>query len=328
MTQTVLFLLAGLVLLLGGGDALVRGASSLARSLGVRPIVVGLTVVAFGTSAPELVVNLLAATGGRPGLAFGNVAGSNLANLGLILGVAALVRPLEVESGVIVREIPMMLLATAAALVMSAAADLSGLAGRIDRTEGLCLLLFFAVFLYAVLGEVARGRTRDPLAEQVEESPVTRAPRSAPISLLLVLGGLGGLVLGGHLLVDSAASLARSAGVPEAVVGLSVVAIGTSLPELVTSLIAAVRGEADMALGNVVGSNVFNLLFVLGTTASIAPLDVPAGGFTDLLAVLVLSAALLPFAWTHRRRVVRVEGAVLLLSWAAYTTWRFLAPAS
>lgn len=325
MGLDLLLLLLGLGLLLGGGDLLVRGSSGIARGLGVRPIVIGLTVVAFGTSAPELVVNLLAATSDRSGLAFGNVVGSNLANLGLILGVAALVRPLAVQGTVIVREIPMMLLATLATLVMALGTDLAWDGGVIERSEGVCLLLFFAVFLYTLVAEVVRGRGRDPLAEQTEESPTTRAPRNLTGSALLALGGLLGLAGGGHLLVESASALAEGLGVPRAVIGLSVVAVGTSLPELVTSVIAGLRGEADMAIGNVVGSNIFNLLFVLGITTTITPVPVPKGGVIDIMVVLVVSALLLPFAITHRRSLVRGEGVVLLIAWAAYNAWRYWA---
>jgi cation:H+ antiporter len=322
--STLLLLLAGLVLLLGGGDLLVRGASALARALGIPPIVIGLTVVAFGTSAPELVVNLIAVAGESPGIAFGNVVGSNLANLGLILGIAAIVRPMKVQGTVIVREIPMMLLATAFVLAMSAEPDLGGVRGSIERTEGICLLLLFAVFLYALFAEMVRHRASDPLALQVESSQATRAPSSPWLSGGMIAGGLLGLGIGGHLLVQSASRLALAIGVPEVVVGLSVVAVGTSLPELVTSLIAALRDEADMAIGNVVGSNIFNLLLILGITTSVTPVTVPEGGFLDLVVLLILSASLLPMAFTHVRRLVRGEGLLLLASWAAYTLWRAL----
>ncbi len=324
MIWNLILLIVGGALLLGGGDLLVRGASGLARSLGVRPVVIGLTVVAFGTSAPELVVNLIAAFTGRGGIAFGNVVGSNLANLGLILGLGACVRPLAVEGSIIVREIPLMLLATVAVIVMTVEGDFSGVAGSIDQTEGLCLLLFFVVFLYALAREVLTSRTKDALALQIETSPVTKAPdrRAATIGMIAV--GLVGLVLGGHLLVTGASALARGLGVSEVVIGLSIVAVGTSLPELVTSIIAALRGEADIAVGNVVGSNIFNLLFVLGVTTSLSPIDVPAGGFVDLLAALVVSSLLLPFAITGQRRIVRAEGAVLLAAWIGYTGWRCL----
>lgn len=318
----VLLLAAGLLLLLGGGHFLVDAASRLARALGVSPLLIGLTIVAFGTSAPELVVNLAAAWSGRGEISFGNVIGSNLANLGLILGIAALLRPLTIQGTIIVREIPMMLLATAVAAAMALDGTLRSEPAEFDRSDGLCLLLLFTVFLYYTAAEVIRKRPEDPFLHQAGEIRSPREPRQILRHLAMIAGGLLALAAGGHLTVEAAAGLARALGVAEVVIGLSAVAVGTSLPELVTSLIAGLRGESDIAVGNIVGSNIFNLLFILGLSASLRPVPVPAGGIADIAALMILSTLLLPMAITGRKRLVRPEGLFLLSLWIGYSTWR------
>lgn len=320
----VVWLLLGLFVLLGGGEGLVRGASGLARAAGVPPLVVGLTVVAFGTSAPELAINLTAALSERGGIAFGNVVGSNLANVGLVLGATALLGPLEIRGSVIRREIPLMLLASAATLVMASGEDLRPAGGVLDRSEGLVLFLLFGVFLYGMVLDVLRERRRDALLREAENEERQRRARRVVLDLLLVGVGFAALLGGGRLIVDAATSLALGLGVPEAVVGLTIVAVGTSLPELATAFVAARHDEADLAVGNIVGSNVFNLLFVLALSVLARPLVIPSGGWLDLAASLALSALLLPFA-TTRRRLARGEGAVLLLAYLAYTAWRSFA---
>ena len=318
-----LLLLVGLALLLGGGDLLVRGSSALALRLGVTPSVVGLTVVAFGTSAPELVVCTLAATGGSGSIAFGNVVGSNIANVALLLGATALVAPIAVQGAIVTREIPMMVLAGLSALALGLDGALSG--GELDRFsrgDGAMLLLLFGVFLYYTLAEVFRRRGGDPLLEGAEQVPPVPEQARLPRALVQILLGLVGLVVGGHLLIGSARTLALAAGVPEVVVGLTVVAVGTSMPELATSLIAARRGQADLALGNIVGSNIFNVLLILGTTATIRPVEVPPGGWVDLVVNALLAIALLPMAITHRRRITRGEGGFLVLVYAGYLVYQ------
>jgi cation:H+ antiporter len=311
----VLLLILGLSLLTAGGEMLVRGASALARSLGVSPLVVGLTVVAFGTSAPELAVNVAAALNGQAGISFGNIMGSSIANIGLIVGAAALVRPLQIHQNVIVREIPMMLLASAATLVICMDRALGSGEDGFSQADGAVLLLFFAVFVYYTVQDALRQRG---IASREEHPPST----SIPFDLLLVAIGLGGLVLGGQLTVSAAVDIARALGVSEVVIGLTVVAIGTSLPELVTALIATSKGQSDLAMGNVVGSNIFNLLFVLGITALIRPIAMPAGGGFDLLVMIALAVALLPLSFNPGRRIGRPAGVVLLLLYFAYIAWR------
>lgn len=316
MAVDILLLVSGIALLLAGGEGLVRGASGLARKLGVSPLAIGLTVVAFGTSAPELAVNVLAAIDGDTGVSFGNVVGSNIANVGLILGCAALLRPLAVQSTVVVREIPMMLVASAAALVL-------GLRAKVyDRTDGIVLLLFFGIFLYYTVMEVLRGRRADPVVAETEEATAPTTQRSPVADGALSVVGLAGLIAGAEATVTGAVSIAESLGIPRAVVALSVVAVGTSLPEMVTSLVAARRGQVDLAVGNVVGSNIFNVLFVLGVTTVVRPVAIPAGGVADLLVMGGLSAALLAFAVTHQRRIVRWEGGLLLVAYAVYLVVR------
>jgi cation:H+ antiporter len=322
MVTHFLVLALALVILLLGGEALVRGASALARRFVVSPMVIGLTVVAFGTSAPELAVSISAALDGNSAIAFGNVVGSNIGNVALILGLTALVKPLAVNSTIVSREIPMMILACVAMTVFALDRSLDGAVGNVlSRGDGLGLLLFFAVFLYYTAGGQLLGAGADPLIEAPPRPPSSQGfARTRAVAL--TLAGLGALVLGGHLMVDAATAIARALGVAELVIGLTIVAIGTSLPELVTSLLAAIRGEPDIAIGNIVGSNIFNALFVLGSSAVVRPIEVEAGSALDLLVMCVLAVVLLPMAVTHRRRITRMEGAILLAAYAAYLTWQ------
>jgi cation:H+ antiporter len=324
MVMSLLLMLVGLGLLVAGAEALVRGASALARRLGVSPIVVGLTVVAFGTSTPELAVNLSAALAGNTGLSFGNVVGSNIANIGLILAVAALVRPLEVHPSVVNREIPMLLLGTAAAIAMAFDRRLDGAgADAFRRGDGVILILLFGVFLYyTILGALRQRGGGDAYVEELHEDVAARPPQALGLSLLLTAGGFVGVILGGNWTVDNAVVLARQAGVPDAVVGLTFVAVGTGLPELVTSVIAARRGHSDLAVGNVVGSNIYNLLFVQGATAVVRPVAVPAGGHADLLVMAAMTAALLPLSTFRERKIGRPSGFILLAAYVAYIAWR------
>jgi cation:H+ antiporter len=316
----ILLLLTGLILLLAGGDALVRGAAALAHRLGISPLVVGLTVVSFGTSAPELAVNLTAALRGSGELSFGNVIGSNLANIGLIVGLTALLRPLDVQAVVVWRELPMMVLATAFALVFALDTVLSGDASsRYDRGDGIVLLLLLSVFLYYTAREVFRQRE-----SRRGKVGLAVGSWSVPRSLLVAATGLAVLVVGAQLTVKGGVGIARSAGISEAVIGLTLIAIGTSLPELAASLIAAWRGQAEIAIGNVIGSNIFNLLLVLGATAAVRPVPIPAGGVLDLVALCVLSVLLWGVCVNQGRRIIRVEGALLLTIYLTYLSQRLL----
>ncbi len=322
MAGDFLLLLVGLSLLLGGGETVVRGATSLARAMGVSPLVIGLTVVAFGTSAPELAVNVIAAWRDRPAISFGNIIGSNLANIGLIVGLTAMIRPIVIQGVVIRRELPMMLLATAAAVVMALDGYLRTGAGFYDRSDGLLLLLLFGVFLYYTVGDFVRQRAQNGSSEIGGPSPPPASLRFLVGPMLLTIGGLVALVFGGGLTVEAAERLAHSLGVPDEIIGLTILAVGTSLPELAASVVASLRGHVELAIGNVVGSNIFNLLLVMGITSVVRPVEVPAVGGYDLALLSVLSCMLMGVAVTYARQIVRTEAVLLLLLYLSYIIWR------
>ena len=293
--MTLFILIVGLCFLLAGGALLVRGASLIASQYGISPLIVGLTVVAFGTSAPELVVNIVGAIRNETDLAFGNVVGSNLANLGLVLCTAALVKPMKIEGQIVRRELPLLLLGTSVLLVMALDHRLMGTLPEISRSDALVLLLLLGIFMYMSLGDVL-GKRQDPLISNIDEiRGMLPAPLATGVSANWIYVGLGTvcLGLGGHLTVIKGAELAHIIGLPPVVVGLVIVAIGTSLPELVTSVIAALKNESDLCLGNVIGSNLFNSLFVLPVSALIRPVPIPDGGVIDILVTLAFSMALL-----------------------------------
>jgi len=317
-------LVIGLILLLGGGEAVVRGASSLARTFGVSPLAIGLTVVAFGTSAPELAVNVTAAFQNQPGLSFGNIIGSNMANIGLVIGCCGMIRALYIDSVVVAREIPMMLLATVVTILMAADHMVDGDSPILDRGDGIVMLLFFSVFLYYTVGELVRHRTDHPVLEDLvtNELPGVRPRIAFSRDLLLTMAGFGALLYGASFTVDGATLLARRFDVPEEIIGMGIVAIGTSLPELAAGLMATLRGHMELAIGTVIGSNVFNLLLVLAVTICIRPIEVPAGGMTDLAFVAFLSLALMVVSITNRQQILRAEAGLLLLSYLGYLSWR------
>lgn len=324
MALQAVLLAVGLVLLLGGGDLLVRGASALARRFGVSPLVIGLTVVAFGTSAPELAVSVSAAASGKGGIAFGNIVGSNVFNTAMLLGLTALVSPLRISSTIVTREVPMLLLASAATVVLSLDGLLDGSADVLSRSDGLVLLLLFCVFLYYTARDTLTARRRDPLLEEArDEAPRPLAGGSAGVAGVLLVVGLAALAFGGTLLVDAASELARGLGVGEVVIGNTIVAAGTNLPELATCVLAARRQEDDIAVGNAVGSSIFNLLFVLGTAATVHPVPVPGGSHVDLAVMLLLALALVPVVTTDRR-ITRPEGAGLAVAYLAFLGWQLL----
>jgi cation:H+ antiporter len=318
-----LLLIVGVTLLVGGAEALVRGGSGLARDLGVSPLVVGLTVVAFGTSAPELAVNVDASLRGQGGLSFGNIIGSNIANIGLVIGCFALLRPIPVEGTIIRREMPMMIAATLLVTVMGLGWFGNG-SRSLDKTDGVILLIFFAVFLYYTVADVFRQRATDPFVVQTGMATPGRFWGSLPLNVGLTLGGLLALVGGAELTVRAAVELAAAFGVPQVVIGLSLVALGTSLPELVTGVVAALRSQSDLAVGNIVGSNIFNLLFVAGVSASISPIPVPRGGGYDLAVLCLLSFLMLFICLTHRQQIIRREAVLLLVIYFLYIGSRIL----
>ena len=327
MRNTLLFAFAFLPLTLGA-DWLVRGAAGLAQRFGVSPLVVGLTVVAFGTSAPELVVSALASLEGQPDVAVGNIMGSTAANVGLIVGVGALIRPIEVHRRVIVRETPLVIIVLSLVMVLS----LNDAVGRLD---GLVLVSGWALYLFFLLkwervGLFGKsGGTPDPDAPRPAagtDSPATDITAPGVWWSLVRIGlGLPCLTYGARWLLEGAEGIARSLAVPEAVIAATMIAVGTSLPELASTLVAAFRRMGDIAIGNVIGSNVFNLGLVLGTAALVRPLVLhPTIVVGYVLPALAFSVILIPLA-LHRGTVQRAEGGLLLLLYLAYIVmvWLF-----
>lgn len=310
-------LIVGLVMLVGGAEALVRGGSGLARDFGVSPLVVGLTVVAFGTSAPELAVNIDASLRNQGQLAFGNIVGSNIANIGLVIGIFACLRPIPVEGTIIRREVPMMIAATLIASLMAVGTG-AGQPRSFSRPEGVILLLMFAMFLYYTISDVFRQRASDPFVVQTSLATPSRFWGSVRLNLGITALGLIILVAGAELTVRSAVDLAKAFGVSEALIGLTLVALGTSLPELVTGVVANLRGQSDLAVGNIVGSNIFNLLFIMGASVVVRPIPIPRGGLWDLLVLCLLSILLLFMCLTHRQQILRREALVLLAIYVLY----------
>ncbi|MDX1394893.1 MAG: calcium/sodium antiporter [Gemmatimonadota bacterium] len=312
MIATTLEILAGLALLVVGGEGLVRGSSALAGQLGVSRLAIGLTVVAIGTSAPELVVSLDAVLEGAYDISVGNVVGSNIANVALILGIAALLRPARVSANVARVHVPLMTVVSLA-LVGTLAS------GAISRIEGVALLVGLVAYIRFTLWE-ARLQHLDEHELEEFASATPTAPGRVWHAAGLVVGGLGALVIGARLLVGAAVVLATAVGVSEAAIGLTVVAVGTSLPELSASVVAARRGQGDIAVGNVVGSNLFNVLGIVGVTASVRPLAPGGIGSSDLTAMLAVALLLAVFAST-RLVLGRVEGALLLCVYVGYVMW-------
>lgn len=307
-----LSIVSGVALLYLGGELLVRGAVKLARRLGLSSLVIGLTVVAFGTSSPELAATLAASLGGSPAVALGNVVGSNLANLGLILGASALVLPLAAGGRIVRREVPLMVLVATLLLPL-------GFDGTYGRFEGLFLLALLALYVALLLRQAEAP-------EVVEEyrSRYGRDHRPLWRSVAAVALGIGALIAGARLLIAGAVALARGFGVPEAVIGLTLVAVGTSLPELASCLVAAARRESNIVLGNLIGSSVFNVLGILGVTALVRPLDLPFAAIRlDFWVMIAFSLAIAPLLLTGWR-LSRLEGAVLLAAYGAYVGYRYL----
>ena len=303
--------IAGLLILVAGAEALIRGAVNLARLLGVSPFIIGLTLVGFGTSAPELVVNVSAALYDAPGLAMGNIVGSNIANIGLILGVAAVLSPLVTQARMLTREMPIMV--AVSVLIWILVSD-----GQLSRIDAGILLAGFAMttWYYFRIGQ------EEPEAIQEELSELApREPSRWGNGILAVLG-LMSLIGGAHLMVESATEIARLWQVPEVIIGLTIVAVGTSLPELASTVAAAYRKQADIAVGNVVGSNLFNILMILGVTGMVKPLDVDASLLRVDLPVMLGFAVAMFLMLLRTATIYRLEGIVLLLAYAGFIGWQ------
>ena len=312
MVHSALLILVGFLLLYAGGEALVRGAGGLALRLGMSSFIVGMTVVAFATSSPELAVSVQAALGGQDDVAIGNVVGSNICNIALILGLCALIRPQEVQMRILRMDVPWLIFASA--LLVAFLDD-----GRISRAAGTVLVIGLVVFIYWNIQMARRDSEEDRVREEFEQV-VEDKHRKPWVDWALMGGGLGLLVAGGSAFVRGGVGLAEAMGVSAALISLTVVALGTSLPELATSLVATFRGDDDIAVGNIIGSNFFNILAILGITAVLHPLSRGAITLLDLYVMLGFTVVLLPLIFV-RRRIGRPEGLVLLVGYFTYMGW-------
>lgn len=301
----------GLVLLALGGEGVIRGAVGIARRLGLSELLIGLTLIGFGTSAPELLTSVNAAVSGAPGIALGNVIGSNISNVLLVFGLVALIRPIPVNPAAITRDGLVMIVASAILVTMAL------VFGELNRPLGAALVALLVIYIVAVWLLERRG---GPAANVHKGEAHTHdpAPDALWVSALFALGGLGLLVFGADILVEGAVTLARVAGMSETAIGLTIVAVGTSLPELVATLAAALKGKNDVAFGNIVGSNIYNIFGILGVTALVKPIAVPPEVSLVDWGVMCISAVLLLLFATLGRRVTRLEGACLVLLYAAY----------
>ncbi len=316
--MTYLLLLVGFALLIKGADYFVEGASKIAQSLRVSPLLIGLTIVAFGTSAPEASVSFIAAFEGNSDVAVGNVVGSNIFNITFILGVTALVFPLMVQNETIRKEIPFALLGAVSLLLLISDIQLgSADTNLITRTEGIILLLFFVIFLYYIF-EVAMKDRSNTIENTADIANVSKTK-----NLILTIGGLLAIVFGGNLVVENSIEIALSLGMSETLVGLTIVAVGTSLPELVTSVTAALKKQVEIALGNIIGSNIFNIFFILGTSAAIHPLTVDSKIFMDVWVMILVSVFLMILART-KYKISRIEGSVLTVIYIIYVIYIIL----
>lgn len=319
MLLSLIAIVVGFALLIWGADRFVDGAAALARNLGVPPLVIGLTIVGMGTSAPELLVSGLAAAQGNPGIGIGNAIGSNITNIGLVLGVTALIAPLSVHSRLLQRELPLLLIAMLFGYLLLAD-------GQLQRLEGLALLGGLFLVLVWMVYSAHRAERQEAIARELELPQTISTARAS----LLFLLGLVVLLVGSKALVWGAVNIAERLNISDLVIGLTVVAIGTSLPELAASVVSARRGEPDIALGNVVGSNLFNVLGVLGLPGLIAPGPVPHEVLSrDYPVMLGLTVLLFAFAFSLRngeRHINRLEGGLLLAAFIGYEIWIYLSP--
>ena len=310
----ILFLLGGMALILLGANGLTDGSSSVAKRFGISDLVIGLTIVAFGTSAPELMVSLVSSIKGSAQLAIGNVVGSNIFNILMIVGLTAVVMPIKVQKNTITNEIPLVLLSSLALVACASDIVLDGGVGNvIGRGDGILLLLFFAIFMRYTFS-IAKSSGEES-GEQIKLMPIWK-------SLLFIVLGLAGLIFGGQLFVDGASGIARSLGVSESVIGLTLVAGGTSLPELATSVVAAVKKKPGIAIGNVIGSNLFNIFLVLGASATVSPLPLGNIGISDMLMLVVSSILFWAAGWFFKdKTITRIEGAIMVALYVGYIWW-------
>ncbi len=315
MLGNILLVVAGLVALIWGADRFVHGAAATARNLGVAPLLIGLTIVAFATSAPEILVSVFASLRGQPGLALGNAIGSNIANIGLVLGTVAIIRPIQLRSATLRREMPALLAVTLLTVSLFLDAYLS-------RIDGLVMLTGLVIVMIWLARLGVRSAPSDPINQEYDAEIPKNVVMSHAIIWLII--GLGALLFGAHLLVQGSIAIAVFFGVSDVVIGILLVALGTSLPELAVSLVSALRGEYGLAIGNIVGSNIFNLLGVIGVAATISPIGVVQNVLSLHIFVMVAFTLVL-FAMTHdydgKSELSRIEGIALLLAFLAYDAY-------
>jgi len=311
---TYLLFAIGFVLLIKGADLLVDGASAIAHRLNISAIVIGLTIVAFGTSMPELIVNIFASTSGNTDIAIGNILGSNIANIFLILGISAMIYPLATQKNTVWKEIPLSLLAAIILGVIANDTLIDGAAwSGLNRIDGMVLIAFFIIFLYYTFG-IAKVSG--------EASDVDIKPFGYPKASLYILAGLTGLTVGGKWIVDGAVKIAELFQISQSLIGLTIVAIGTSLPELATSAIAAYKKQSDIAIGNVVGSNIFNIFWILGVSSLISPLPFQPAANADILATILASAILFAVLFIGKKhQIERWQGALMIALYIGYVVY-------
>ncbi|ONI38099.1 sodium:proton exchanger [Candidatus Epulonipiscium fishelsonii] len=309
-----ILLLVGFILLIKGADFFVEGASSIAATLRVPSLIIGLTIVAFGTSAPELAVSVTSALSGANAIAVGNVIGSNIFNILMVVGISAIIFPLKVEKSILLKEFPFTLMGTAVLLILSYDTKLNGTnIDVISKSDGWILLIFFGIFLYYLVESALTARKNSQPEDEIETMSMAK-------SVIMSIGGIIGIVLGGDVVVENATIIALKLGMTEGLVGLTIVAIGTSLPELVTSVVAAKKGESDIALGNVMGSNIFNMFLILGVSTVINPIPVTHEVFIDIIFMGITVLVAFIFAAT-KRTIGKVEGSIFVISYIAYMAY-------
>ncbi len=319
MLLSIISLIGGLALILVGANILTDGSSAVARRWGVSELVIGLTIVAFGTSAPELVISLMSAAKGATELAIGNVVGSNIFNVLMIIGIVALIKPMKVGRSTIANELPMVFLSALALLAIGNGPLLDGAPEAVvSRVSGILLLLFFAIFMRYTFHQAHSAPSPETEAELAADNPGMGLLKAS----LFIVGGLAGLIFGGNLFVVGASDIASALGVSEAVIGLTIVAVGTSLPELATSIVAAIKGKGDLAIGNVIGSNIFNIFMVAGASAVVEPLRFGSIGNVDLLTLTLACLLFWAFGrWGGKDEYTRAEGAIFVAIYIAYTVY-------
>jgi len=305
----IILLIIGFLLLIKGADFFVDGAASIARRFNISTMVIGLTLVAFGTSAPELAVSINAAIDQSNGLVFGNVIGSNILNILFVLGLSAAITPIRIRLKTILKEMPFAIIATVAVLIMALDFSIDQTPNIISRIDGILLLILFAIYFYSMIEIIVLGK-EDGTFEEITEMPLPR-------SILLTFIGMGAIIWGSDLTVTGAVGIARAFGLSEVIIGLTIVAIGTSLPELITSVVAARKGENDIAVGNIIGSNIFNLLLVLGVSSVINPIVIDQSSILDLSILTLAMIVILPIMYTGKK-ITRPEGIFMTLAYIAY----------